>query len=744
MGHLVQMAGLAVQNFVSAAVGIAVAVALIRGFARSRTDRIGNFWVDLVRGASASCCRSPSSARLALVAMGVVQNLSAGTDVTTVVGPVTRRSPAARSPRRRRSRSSAPTAAASTTPTPRTRSRTPTPLSNLLEIFLLLLIPVCLTRTFGTMVGDQRQGYAILARDGCSGWASLVAVSTRRRCTTPGRPLQPAGASMEGKETRFGEPASALFADLDHRHVDRRGELLPLLVHRRSAAALLILNMGLGEVAPGGVGSGLYGMLVLAILTVFVAGLMVGRTPEYLRKKITAREIKLVSLYILTMPVARAGRHRRRHGAAGPAGRRSSTRARTGSPRCCTPSCRRRTTTARRSPGSSANTTFYNTALGLAMLRRPLRADRPRARAGRVAGPPAAGARDRGHAAHPRRAVRRHARRRHRSSSPASPSSPCSRSDPWRKACDDAPRLRASRRTRPRRAPGRPAGLLDPQDAADLAARRAAQARPAGHGAQPGDVRRRGRRGARHRARRRPTPASSPGRSWSGCGSPWSSPTSPRPWPRAAARPRPRPCAGPRPRPSPGACGPTAREEDVSGTQLRLGDRRRGRGRARSSPATATSSRASPASTSRRSPASRPRSSASPAATAPRSPAAPGCSRDRIVVRITAKPGESFIDRMIALVEGAVAAEDAERDRAEHPAGQPDHHLPGGHRDAAAVRRLLRRRAVADRPGRAAGLPDPDHHRRAALGDRHRRAWTGWCSTTCWPCRAARSRPPAT
>ena len=119
----------------------------------------------------------------------------------------------------------------------------------------------------------------------------------------PGTAFQAAGASMEGKETRFGRVGLGALRRLHHRHVDRLGQLVPRLVHRASAAVLLIFNMGLGEVAPGGVGSGLYGMLVLAIMTVFVAGLMVGRTPEYLRKKITAREIKLVSLYILTMPL---------------------------------------------------------------------------------------------------------------------------------------------------------------------------------------------------------------------------------------------------------------------------------------------------------------------------------------------------------------------------------------------------------------------------------------------------------
>jgi K+-transporting ATPase ATPase A chain len=177
----------------------------------------------------------------------------------------------------------------------------PNPVSNLIEIFLLLLIPVALTRTFGLMVDDKRQGYAILAAMG-SIWVLMVAAMWALEANHPGTAFQLAGASMEGKETRFGEAASSLFA------ISTTGTSTGSVNSFHSSftelgGGLLLLNMGLGEVAPGGVGSGLYGMLILAIVTVFVAGLMVGRTPEYLRKKLTSREIKLVSLYILTMPV---------------------------------------------------------------------------------------------------------------------------------------------------------------------------------------------------------------------------------------------------------------------------------------------------------------------------------------------------------------------------------------------------------------------------------------------------------
>ena len=300
MGHLTQMAGLAVQNFVSAAVGIAVAVALIRGFARSRTDRIGNFWVDLVRGSLRILLPIAVVATIALVALGAVQNLSSGTDVTTLAG-------------HSQSLTGGPVASQEAIKDLGTNGggfynansahpfENPTALSNLLEIFLLLLIPVCLTRTLGLMVGSKRQGYAILAAMGAIWVLVLVGVSTFE-ASHPGAALQLAGASMEGKETRFGEAASSLFA------TSTTGTSTGSVNSFHSSftalgGGLLILNMGLGEVAPGGVGSGLYGMLVLAIVTVFVAGLLVGRTPDYLRKKITTREIKLAALYILTMPV---------------------------------------------------------------------------------------------------------------------------------------------------------------------------------------------------------------------------------------------------------------------------------------------------------------------------------------------------------------------------------------------------------------------------------------------------------
>ncbi len=300
MGHLVQMSGLAVQNFVSAAVGMAVAVALIRGFMRSRTDRIGNFWVDLVRGSLRILLPIAVLGTLALVGLGAVQNLSSGTTVKTVAG-------------QSQTITGGPVASQEAIKELGTNGggfynvnsahpfENPNAFSNLLEIFLLLLIPVALTYTFGRMVKDQRQGYAILGAMGAL-WALILTGVTIAETMHRGTALQLAGASMEGKESRFGEWASALFATsttgTSTGAVDSFHDSFTSI-----GGGLLIFNMGFGEVAPGGVGSGLYGILVLAIVTVFVAGLMVGRTPEYLRKKMTAREMKLASLYILTMPV---------------------------------------------------------------------------------------------------------------------------------------------------------------------------------------------------------------------------------------------------------------------------------------------------------------------------------------------------------------------------------------------------------------------------------------------------------
>ncbi|KJK55677.1 potassium-transporting ATPase subunit KdpA [Saccharothrix sp. ST-888] len=299
LGHLVQMAGLAVQNFVSAAVGIAIVAALIRGFTRNRTDRVGNFWVDLTRISLRLLLPVSIVFALVLVANGVVQNFHGFHDIATLGGDT-------------QSIPGGPVASQEVIKELGTNGggffnansahpfENPTGFTNLLEIFLLLVISFALPRTFGKMVGDNRQGYAIVAVMGIF-WVASAALMTLAEQHHGGAALQAAGSAMEGKEQRFGVAASSLFAvsttltstgAVDAAH----DSLTPF------GGGITIFNMMLGEIAPGGTGSGLYGMLILAIVAVFVAGLMVGRTPEYLGKKLGGREMKFASLYILTTP----------------------------------------------------------------------------------------------------------------------------------------------------------------------------------------------------------------------------------------------------------------------------------------------------------------------------------------------------------------------------------------------------------------------------------------------------------
>ncbi|MFB7891831.1 potassium-transporting ATPase subunit KdpA [Microbacterium sp. NPDC056044] len=299
MGYTVQLAGLAVQNFVSAAVGIAVAVALVRGFARRGSATIGNFWVDLTRGLTRLLLPLAVVSAIALVIAGVVQNVNGFVDVGTVAGGT-------------QSIPGGPVASQEAIKLLGTNGggffnansahpfENPTPWSNVLEILLILAIPVALPRAFGRMVHDDRQGYAILAVMSTIAVASIAAV-TWLESLGLGTAPQLAGAAMEGKEARFGIWGSTLFAGATtltstgavnsmHDSYTALGGMIPMI------------NMMLGEVAPGGVGSGLYGMLVLAVIAVFVGGLLVGRTPEYLGKKIGPTQIKLASLYILVTP----------------------------------------------------------------------------------------------------------------------------------------------------------------------------------------------------------------------------------------------------------------------------------------------------------------------------------------------------------------------------------------------------------------------------------------------------------
>ena len=299
MGHLVQMAGLAVQNFASAAVGIAVAVALVRGFARHRTDQLGNFWVDLVRLTVRLLLPISVIAAIVLIAGGAIQNLSGGTDVHTLAGAT-------------QHVTGGPVASQEAIKDLGTNGggfynansahpfENPTAWTNWLEIFLLLVIGFALPRTFGRIVGSNRQGYAILAAMVIMALGSVVVINVLQGLHHGTVPMA-VGAASEGTESRFAIFNSATFASsttlTSTGSVDSFHDSYTAL-----GGGVVIFNMMLGEVAPGGTGSGLYGILILAVLTVFVAGLMVGRTPEYLGKKIGAREVKLASLYFLTMP----------------------------------------------------------------------------------------------------------------------------------------------------------------------------------------------------------------------------------------------------------------------------------------------------------------------------------------------------------------------------------------------------------------------------------------------------------
>ncbi|GII59856.1 potassium-transporting ATPase potassium-binding subunit [Planotetraspora thailandica] len=299
MGHLVQMAALAVQNFVSAAVGMAVAIALVRGFARNRTEHIGNFWVDLVRGSLRILLPIAFVGALILVAGGVIQNFASPHDVATLAGGT-------------QSITGGPVASQEVIKELgnngggfyNTNSahpfENPATWTNWFEIFIIFLIPFALPRTFGRLVGQNRQGYAILAVMGTLALASVVLTNVFEiggHATV----TQAIGTAMEGKDVRFGVPDSATFAAATT--LTSTGAVNSFHDSFTPFGGMMTMfNMMLGEVAPGGAGAGLYGILVLAVITVFVAGLMVGRTPEYLGKKIGSREVKLASLYFLTTP----------------------------------------------------------------------------------------------------------------------------------------------------------------------------------------------------------------------------------------------------------------------------------------------------------------------------------------------------------------------------------------------------------------------------------------------------------
>jgi K+-transporting ATPase ATPase A chain len=364
MGYTVQAAGLAVQMFLSAAMGMAVAVALVRGFARKQTDQLGNFWVDLVRIILRILLPISAVGAIVLIAGGAVQNWTGGHDVTTLAGAAQHITggPVAsmESIKELGNNGGGFYNANSAHP-----FENPATWTNWLEVFLLLMIATSLPRTFGRIVGNNKQGYAILSAMAIMAVGSIIVINVLQGIhhgTVP----QAVGAATEGTESRFGVLQSSTFASAttltSTGAVDSFHDSYTAL-----GGSVTMANMMLGEVAPGGIGSGLYGILILAVVTVFVGGLMVGRTPEYLGKKIGAREMKLASLYFLTtptlvlvgtgvamaLPSARASMlNSGAHGLSEVLYAFTSASNNNGSAFA----------------GIGVNTTWYNTALGLAML----------------------------------------------------------------------------------------------------------------------------------------------------------------------------------------------------------------------------------------------------------------------------------------------------------------------------------------------------------------------------------------
>jgi potassium-transporting ATPase potassium-binding subunit len=367
MSNLVQMLGLTVQNYLSAATGIALAIALIRAFARAGFKTVGNFWADMTRATLYLLLPLCIVIALALVAAGMPQTLNASVDATTLEGA-------------RQTIAQGPVASQIAIKQLGTNGggffnansahpyENPTAITNLIEMWAIFVIGAALTYTFGRMVGDRRQGWAIL---GAMGAIFLVGVLATYWAEASGNPLLTAagaapGGNMEGKEIRFGIVNSALWAVVTtaascgavnamHDSFTALGGLIPLF------------NIQLGEVVIGGVGSGLYGMLLFAVLAVFIAGLMVGRTPEYLGKKIEAKEVKMTMLAVLILPASTLGfaalasvlpsalaslNNQGPHGFSEILYAYTSATGNNGSAFA----------------GLNANTPFYNTTLGLAML----------------------------------------------------------------------------------------------------------------------------------------------------------------------------------------------------------------------------------------------------------------------------------------------------------------------------------------------------------------------------------------
>ena len=310
MSHLTQMTALAVQNFVSAAAGMAVAVALVRGLVRRRSTTIGNFWVDLTRSVTRVLLPLSVIGALVLVSQGVIQNLSGFTVARTLEG-ATQLIPGGPAASQEAIKELGTNGGGFLNANSGHPFGSPNGFTNLVQMFLILLIPFAFTYTFGKLAKDRKQGWAVFGAMFVLWFASAFVAQAFE---TGGNPELDAlgadqhvaaetagGGNLEGKEVRFGPGATGLFA------ATTTGTSTGAVTGAHDSftpggGAVPLVNMMLGEVSPGGVGAGLYGMLVFALLAVFIAGLMVGRTPEFLGKKIQAAEMKLITLYILAMP----------------------------------------------------------------------------------------------------------------------------------------------------------------------------------------------------------------------------------------------------------------------------------------------------------------------------------------------------------------------------------------------------------------------------------------------------------
>ena len=303
MGYLVQMTGLTVQQFMSAAVGLVVAIAMIRGFVRSRTDKLGNFWVDVTRASVRLLIPLALIGGLILIANGAIENLHAYTTYTTLSG-AHQTIPGGPVGSMESIKDMGNNGGGFFNTNSAHPYENPNPFTNWFEIFLLLLIPFATPRAFGKMVKDNRQGYALVAVMAIIWILAVVGISFFEAHYNLGgaTAARLAHGATEGVETRFGTSGCSLFAAsttvtstgaVDCFH----DSLTPF------GGGIALFDIALGEIAPGGIGAGMYGILILAVVTVFVAGLMVGRTPEYIGKKIRPREMKYAALYFLTLPV---------------------------------------------------------------------------------------------------------------------------------------------------------------------------------------------------------------------------------------------------------------------------------------------------------------------------------------------------------------------------------------------------------------------------------------------------------